>query len=421
MLPFQKVTKRLRFFAKNMTIEEVHILSSNEVREILFENREKNPAEFALSTTNSPYPTPLLATQLKYWQRAKDKLPSFYAVGAIIPPISYEQCSSEKAAAAKDFAGKTCLDLTCGLGVDSLHFSTCFEKVIAVEREPVLAEITKYNFALLSKSNIEIHNTSAEDFLQNYTGETFDLIYLDPSRRDDKGGKVFLPQDCSPNLREMLPLLLQKGKKIVVKFSPLYDISAAQSDFPEMTEIQVLSIENECKEVILIFESLPKNLHISLICNKQNTFSRFSFPISKEKIAAFPPQNPHISIGMYIYEPDVVFYKSRLTTELFSKYYPEYQGFMSHQNGFFFSMEKIEAFVGRVFRILAVWEYQPKKIKAFCKENKLLKINILQRNFPFSVEKIRESLSLKEGGNHFLVCTSIEGKNHVFYAEKVIT
>lgn len=420
MLPFQKVTNKLRFFAKNMTIEEVHILSSNEVREILFQNREKNPIEFALSAKNSFYPTSLLATQLKYWQRAKDKLPSFYAVGAIIPPISYEQCSSEKAAAAKDFSGKTCLDLTCGLGVDSLHFSTSFEKVIAVEKDMVLAEIAKYNFSLLSKNNIEIHNISAENFLQNYTGETFDLIYLDPSRRDDKGGKVFLPQDCSPNLREILPLLLQKGKKAVVKFSPLYDISAAQQDFPEIAEIQVVSIENECKEVILIFESLPKNLTISLICNKQNSFSRFSFPISTEKITAFPPQNFPILMGTYIYEPDVVFYKSRLTTDLFSKYYREYQGFMSHQNGFFFSMEKIENFVGRIFRVLAVWEYQPKKIKAFCKENKLLQINILQKNFPFSVEKIRESLSLKEGGSHFLICTSMEGKNYVFYAEKVI-
>ncbi len=403
-----------------MTIEEVHILSSYEVREILFQNREKNPTEFALSAKNSPYPTPLLATQLKYWQRAKDKLPNFYAVGAIIPPISYEQCSSEKAAAAKDFSGQTCLDLTCGLGVDSLHFSTYFEKVIAVEREPVLAEITKYNFSLLSKNNIEIHNTSAEDFLQNYSGEPFDLIYLDPSRRDDKGGKVFLPQDCSPNLREILPLLLQKGKKIVVKFSPLYDVSAAQNDFPEMTEIQVISIENECKEVILIFEAAPQPFEISLICHKQNIFSRFSFPVSTEKIAAFPPQNFPLSIGTYIYEPDVVFYKARLTADLFSKYHPKYSGFMSHQNGFFFSTEKITDFVGRIFHILAIWEYQPKKIKAFFKENKLLKINILQKNFPFSVEHIRENLGLKEGGTHFLVCTSIAGKNYVFYAEKVL-
>lgn len=404
-----------------MTAEELHILSLYEVREILFQHIEKNPAEFALSLRNSPYPVALLATQLKYLQRAKEKLPTFYDVAAIIPPISYEQCSSEKAAEAKDFQGNSCLDLTCGLGIDSLHFAKHFAKVISVEKDAVLTAIAKHNFALLKMANISLINDSAEDFLKNYLGEKFDMIYLDPSRRNDKGAKVFLPQDCSPNLQEILPLLLQKGSKIVVKFSPLYDISAAQKDFPLLSEIQILSIDNECKEVILIFEEKKEPIKITLICGRKEEFLRFYF--SQQDSAIIPKEVARfdeIQKGIYIYEPDVAFYKARMVSALFANDYANYVGFLSHTQGFFFSTEKIPNFAGRMFQVLEMWEYQPKKIKAFCEKNNILKVNILQRNFPFSTENIRTSIKIKEGGTRFLLCTNLEAKNYTFYCERIL-
>ncbi len=409
-----------------MTLESFHILTLYEVREILFQHLEQNPAEFALSFRNSPYPTHLLATQLKYLQRAKEKLPTFYEVAAIIPPLSYEQCSSEKAAESKNLRGKTCLDLTCGLGIDSLYFSKQFEKVTAIEKDFVLSEITKYNFHLLNINNLEIINTSAEDFLQNYEGEAFEVIYLDPSRRDDKGGKVFLPQDCSPNLREILPILHQKGKKIVVKFSPLYDISAAQKDFPAISAIQVLSIENECKEMVLIFEEKKKPFEVEIVCCRKNAFFRFYFTQMNADLTADSRRKEKITLAylllvpaFFLYEPDVAFYKARLTTALFSTYYADCQGFLSHETGFFFSTEKITDFVGRTFQVLEVWEYQPKKIKALLAKKKTYQANIIQRNFPFSVENIRKSLSLKEGGTYCMICTQIEGATYVFYGERI--
>lgn len=236
-----------------MTINELDILKTDESRQIIAHNLATDPSVFALKNRHSAAST--LATQLKYLQRSRLKLPAFYAVQAIVPPLAFEQCSSEKAASAKDFSGKTCLDLTCGLGVDSLHFSKNFQHVTSIERNSVLAETVRFNFDLMKIKNITVLNTTAEAFVNTYTGAPFDLIYLDPARRDNGGKKVFLPEDCEPNFVELLPILTKISRKIVVKMSPLYDVDAAFRQFPNVSEVGVVSVDNECKELLLVFNS----------------------------------------------------------------------------------------------------------------------------------------------------------------------
>ena len=195
-----------------MTLDEFNLLKTPEARQLLADNAHTDPSVFALKNR-----APVLATQLKYWQRSRAKLPSLFAVQAIVPPLAFEQCSSELAASAKAVSGKRCLDLTCGLGVDTQHFAKYFEEVVSIEQNEVLSEIVRYNLDLLGIKNAHILRGTAGNFVENYVGEPFDLIYIDPARRDTGGKKVFLPEDCSPNIVELLPKLKTIGKRILVK------------------------------------------------------------------------------------------------------------------------------------------------------------------------------------------------------------
>jgi hypothetical protein len=412
-----------------MTINELDILKSAEAQHIIAENLATDPSVFALK--NKHKATATLATQIKYLQRSKSKLPSFYAVKAIIPPLAFEQCSSERAASAKDFSGIGCLDLTCGLGVDSLHFSKNFQQITSIERNTVLAETVRYNFGLMNIHNINVINSSAEDFVNNYEGEPFDLIYIDPARRDGGGKKVFLPEDCEPNFVELLPILQKIGRKVVIKMSPLFDVDAAVRQFPNVVEIGVISVDNECKEVLLVFENRmlkeDTNPNVFIKCFYKNQF--FLFTKNRDK-----NNNLDVKIGEktafnYIIEPDVAFYKARFLEftpppDNFgtSPYFDPKTTILTASNGFFLSnnIENLHDFPARIFHIEAAFTYQPKKILAFLKAEHITALNVVQRNFPFAAADIRTALKVREGGDWFLICTVFQGEKWAWLAKKAI-
>jgi 16S rRNA G966 N2-methylase RsmD len=413
-----------------MTINELKILKTTEARQIIADNLTKDPSVFALK--NRHFAAATLATQLKYLQRSRAKLPTFYAAEAIIPPLAFEQCSSEKAASAKDFSGKTCLDLTCGLGVDSLHFSKNFQNVTSIERNFVLAETVRFNFELMNIKNIDVINTTAEDFVNNYSGAPFDLIYLDPARRDGGGKKVFLPEDCEPNFVEMLPILMKIGREIVVKMSPMYDVDAAFRQFDNVSEVGVISVDNECKEVLLVFENNEKTASDGAVfvkCFYKNQFHVFRK--SGQKSGNFQENNVK-SLGKfdakatfnYIIEPDVAFYKARFL-DFLEIGTPQYKGekttILTAPNGFFLSVNvaEMQDFPSRIFKIEQTFNYQPKRISAFLKSEKINALNVVQRNFPFSAADIRTALKVKEGGDWFLICTLFQGEKWAFLVKKL--
>lgn len=473
-----------------MTIKELDILKTNEVRQIIADNLTTDPSVFALKNRHEAAST--MATQLKYLQRSRLKLPTFYAAQAIIPPLAFEQCSSERAASAKDFSGTTCLDLTCGLGVDSLHFSTRFQQVTAIERNFELSEAVRFNFSLMNVQNIEVINTDANNYVRNYVGEPFDLIYLDPARRDGGGKKVFLPEDCEPNFVELWPIVKKIGRKIVVKMSPMYDVDAAFRQFADVSEVGVISIDNECKEVLLIFDNKDlingnKNLvndNKALINNEALTNTHLIKPLKPlifikcffknqfftfrnnndfdekynenkmldysltQNLSVNPELNAQLNKALqlnleerkllklelkrilfdelntpsnYVIEPDVAFYKARFLEQIPPQYFDEKNTILTASNGFLLTsnVKKNVDFPARIFRIEAAFLYQPKRILAHLKTEKITALNVVQRNFPFSAADIRTALKVQEGGDWFLICTVFQGEKWVWLAKKL--
>ena len=226
-----------------MTEQELDILAQDSSRELIERHIGEDPARAALRL--GPHAA-LLSTQIKYLQRAKTKLPSYHRARCIIPPLAFEQASSEAAAEAKTYEGGLCIDLTCGLGVDSLMLSRRFRRVVSLERDPVLALVARYNFERLEARNIEVICTSAETFVAEFAG-TADLIYADPARRD---GLVRL-EECSPDVRSLMPRLRQIARRIVVKASPLFDTDEAFALFGGEVSVEAVSLHGECKELLI--------------------------------------------------------------------------------------------------------------------------------------------------------------------------
>ncbi len=236
-----------------ISCNDIQTLLRPDVREQIAVHLNDDPTKVALSLRENG---PLVATQIKYLQRARTKLPSYYAAQCILPPLSFEQASSEESASLKHYAGHTCLDLTCGLGVDTLQFSKHFDQVVTVEQSPELCEIARINFERLRARNIRVQSGTAEQFVADLiSGQEsigpIDLIYIDPARRDSQGKKVWLLEACSPDVKRLLPSLLQLSSLVVIKASPLFDIDEAFRLFGEECSVEIISVHGECKEVLM--------------------------------------------------------------------------------------------------------------------------------------------------------------------------
>lgn len=374
-----------------------------------------DPAQLAFRLKCSREQARLVCQQVKYLQRAKNKLPSYYSARCIILPLSYEQCSSEAAASIKTYAGKVCIDLTGGMGVDSFHFSNMFDQVITVERDAVLAEVTRHNFNLLGAKNITLEQTSAESFLADYTGPRADLIYIDPARRRE-GGRVFLLEDCSPNVVEILPLALEKAERVLIKLSPLFDVEEALRVFAgHVSSIGIVSVSGEVKELLVELCAGPEKTGITIHPSTGQSFSfipnDISLPVGQ---TSFDPED-----YSFLLIPDAAFYKGRLAQALLGKYYPEQPARMFSPNGFILAETPLQEFPGRTYRILSAEDYQPKHLKKSLKEEGIRQINILRRDFSCQSEEIKRALGVQEGGTIWIAFTKIEGKPMVFRVEPV--
>lgn len=244
-----------------ISCNDIKTLLRPDVREQITVHLDDDPTKVALSLRENG---PLVATQIKYLQRARIKLPAYYAAQCILPPLSFEQASSEESASLKHYTGHTCLDLTCGLGVDAFHFSKYFDQVVTVEQSAELCEIARINFERLQARNIRIITNTAEQYVADLNSGAesigpIDLIYIDPARRDSQGKKVWLLEDCSPNVTKLLPSLLQLSPLIVIKASPLFDIDEAFRLFGEKCSVEIISVRGECKEVLIEIRNSQKN------------------------------------------------------------------------------------------------------------------------------------------------------------------
>jgi protein-L-isoaspartate O-methyltransferase len=339
-----------------------------------------------------------ILNQISAIQKAKNKLPSWFNTTNIIYPskISVEQTSSEKTAAYKAqlVSGESLIDLTGGFGVDDFYFSKRFKQVIHCEINVELSEIVQHNSAQLQLDNLTCIQGDSTVILKELN-RSFDWIYLDPSRRNDSKGKVFMLQDCLPNVPDLLDFYFEFTSNILVKTAPILDLTAGLSELKNVKEIHIVAVDNEVKELLWVIEKQYEANSTLHTCNlKKDGTESFSFEQHelKEAVAYAQPQQ-------YLYEPNAAIMKSGGFDEVAVAY-----GIAKlHPHSHLYTATSILNFPGRVFKIDAVLDFNKKEMKSFLEGKKA---NITTRNFPDTVETIRKKWKIKEGGDLYCFFTT---------------
>lgn len=383
------------------------------IKKFISDHEKDDPFQLALKFKEvDGVPFQWIAQQILGLQKIKTKIPGWYECENIIYPVklSLEQSSSQKTAEYKAtlVSGNSFVDLTAGMGVDSWALSKRFQKGITLEQNKELSEITSHNLRSLDCNHVEVVNELAEDFLNSST-ENFDLIYLDPARRVESK-KVFLLEDCEPNIVVLLPLLKSRAKEILIKTSPLMDINQSIKELPGVTDVHVVSVNNDCKEVLYHITGEEKSLEIHTINFKSSGDEKFDFTIEQE-------MNSNVEFGVvdsYLYEPNSAILKAGAFKSIAANL-----GLKKlHANTHLYTNSTlIPDFPGRSFKIVDILQYSKKELKGKFPHNKA---NITVRNFPDTVEMIRKKLGLKDGGEVYLFAiTDYQGKLQILNCSKV--
>lgn len=342
-----------------------------------------------------------LANQIICKTKSKTKLPSWYNSKDIMypTPLNIEQTSSEITAQYKSklVKGKCLVDLSGGFGVDTYYFSKQFEKVIHIEFNDQLSEIANHNFKILGSNNIETHCADSLELLPKLKDQ-IDCIYLDPSRRHDVKGKVFLFNDCVPNVVKHRGMLFKISKVILIKSSPLVDIKSGINELKHVAAIYIIAVKNEVKELLwLLNKNNKKPIEIVTYNYKSSALPNetFRFDYLEESHQEVIYKEPL----SFLYEPNHAILKSggfKMITKTFNVYKLE-------KNSHLYTSDKqINNFPGRQFKIIQIFNSLNKDLKQF----KNQKINISTRNFPMQVSEIRKKFKILDGGELYLFFTT---------------
>jgi len=388
-------------------------LLSLEIREFISKNIEANISKLALQKNPFPeIPWAEIINQIAAKRKAKDKLPTWFSHERIIYPskISLEQTSSEKTAEYKPtlVSGESLIDLTGGFGVDDYYFSKKIKQVTHCELKQDLSEIVKHNFEVLNQTNITcIHGDSLKT-LQN-ANQQFDWIYIDPSRRSDAKGKVFMLQDCLPNVPENLDEYFKFSKNILVKTAPILDITAGLTELRNVKSIHIVALNNEVKELLWEIEKDYQNeITIKTINFNKEKEEKFEFVLDSEA-----PNASYSLPKKYIYEPNSAILKSG-AFELISSHFNLEK---LHQHSHLYTSDNLIDFPGRVFEIIMHFEYTKKEMKHVLENGKA---NITTRNFPETVENIRKKWKIKDGGERYsFFTTDVNNRKIVLICSKI--
>lgn len=362
----------------------------------------------ALALQGSPFKTVTTAAlieQVEAKQRCQKKLPTWFNTEGIYYPnkLNIEQTSSEQTAQYKAalVSGQHVIDLTGGFGVDDYYFSKSFDHVIHCEINNELSTIVTHNYTVLGVDNIKTIADDGLNYLQN-SDTNFDVIYIDPSRRHDTKGKVFFLKDCLPNVPEAMDLLLRKAKTIMIKTSPLLDISVGLSELEHVQHIHVVAVNNEVKELLWILQAeTTATLSITTVNIKTTGNDVFTFQLNNEALA-------HVNYSLpltYLYEPNAAILKAGA----FNSVAETFTIFKLHQHSHLYTSDTIIDFPGRRFKIEHLLPYNKKQ---FLKLG-ITKANVTTRNFPESVAQIRKKLKLKDGGDYYIFFTTTMNNDRI--------
>ena len=351
--------------------------------------------------------------QISGWQKAKEKIPSWSEIDDLVypPHLSMEQCSSEQTAAYKAtlVRGESFTDLTGGFGVDFAFIARNFKQATMVERNAELCEIAMHNLPLLVLPNAKVVNGDGMDHLRQM--EPVDVIFIDPARRDQQGRKTVSIADCEPNLLEVLETLHARAKKILIKYSPMLDITLAIKELKCVESVHVVSVENECKELLFLLSEKTAGSPLFHCVNlSKRGETRYTFTMEEERNATIRQAG---SLGKYLYEPYSSLLKAGAYKSLCTHFPVEKLAVSSH---LYTSDEPINDFPGRAFRVVDTFTLNKKEVKEHLENVK--KANIAVRNFPLSANELRNRLKIKEGGDIYLFATTHMEKRLVIMCEK---
>lgn len=348
-------------------------------------------------------------TQIAGRQTAEAKVPSWYHTEGLWYPrhLSMEQCSSEATARYKAelVEGDSLADLTGGFGIDCSFLARRFKQADYVERQTELCELAAHNFPLLGLS-IRVHNEDGTDYLRGM--KPVDCIYLDPARRNGHGGKTVAIADCEPDVAALEERLVEKAGTVLVKLSPMLDLSLALKSLKYVRQVHIVSVHNECKELLLMLQKTSFSSEVFIHCVHllpSGERQTFIFTQRQEKEAPCPLAD---EVGAYLYEPNASLLKAGAYRSPMQTYPVRKLHMSSH---LYTSDEYIPDFPGRKFRVEAVGGFGKKEQKALLQG--LDKANLTIRNFPSSVAELRKRLKLKEGGEVYLFATTLADERKV--------
>lgn len=385
---------------------------NTEIQNFISNSLQENVSKLALS--KNPFPEvdwKEIINQIVSKNKSKSKLPTWFATNEIYypPSISIEQTSSEITAKYKAdlVSGKSIIDLTGGFGVDCYYFSKKFEKVIHCEKNAELSEIVKHNYEKLQVVNIECLAQNSTDVLAD-SKTNFDWIYIDPSRRSDIKGKVFLLKDCLPNVPATLDLYFSKSKNILIKTAPILDITAGINELNHIKSIHIIAIDNEVKELLWILEKeYSGEIEITSVNIQKEKTDTNSFILGKNTPTTFALPN------LFLYEPNAPLLKSGCSDSLSKTLAID----KLHPHSHLFTNIKLIDFPGRRFVIETIIPFKKEELKKHIEKKKM---NITTRNFPLTVEEIRKKHKIAEGGNVYtFFTTNINDEKIVLICNKI--
>lgn len=411
-----------------------------------------------LAFLGSKYPEvdmPFALDQIRGRKMARVKLPRWASLeGIIYPPhISMEQCSSESTALYKaELAARLLglpasssgtemkaeneiefVDLTGGFGVDFSYIAARLGvKSMYVERQAHLCEAAKENFGRLGLKNAIVKNGDGIEVLHSFhpkkkdaasdddsLGITYDqprsllktnlglkIIFIDPARRDDAGNKVVSLKDCTPDVTVLQEEMFLKADYVIIKLSPMLDWHRAISELSHVREVHIISVNNECKELLLVLSARNMGENLRIYCiNDAQSFVCDELDMESSQVKIAPSTLEEM---LYLYEPNASLMKAGCFGVLSGRYDAR---MLSKNSHLFVSREPIAAFPGRSFRIIAVSSFNKKELKRHL--SGITKANIATRNFPLSVAELRKRLKLKDGGETYIFATTLSDESHV--------
>ncbi len=361
--------------------------------------------------------------QVEGRQRTKDKLPSIAEKEDWWYParISCEQSSSEATAHIKTTLLPTppyqLVDLTGGMGIDTYYLSENATEAHYIEQNEELCRLATHNMQLY-RPHVHIHHTTAEEYIQQMAADTtLTILYIDPARRNAQGGKVFRIEDCEPNLCHLLPMMKTQASFIMIKLSPMLDITAALRTLEEAFQVYIIALENEVKEILLTLDNTQTPTHTTSkittihIKNydhqaKLMTLDRQEWDTETEKTTAAPTPSD-IEKDIYLYEPNAAILKAGAYKQIAARYQLKK---MAQHTHLYSSENYCDDFPGRKWRLLSIYDKR---------QHKDIRASILTRNYPLTAEELRKKLKIKDDSQRTIIGARVGDKPMLLLAEKL--